>query len=263
MKKGLSITYLACLPLLFACNGGDEDDPPVVENKVQQISYTVKDTLPHDTSAFTQGLEFYKGYLMEGTGNYGHSRLFRKELQTGKVIKEVKLDTAHFGEGISILRDTLYQLTWREKVVHVYSAGDMKKIGQQTITTEGWGISNDGQYLIVSDGSNTLNFYNSKFQLHHSISVSENGSPAVNLNELEYIKGFIYANQWQYNYILKINPANGEVVGKLDLTDLANRARAKNPAEQFLNGIAYNAETDKIYVTGKYWPELYEISFTH
>jgi glutaminyl-peptide cyclotransferase len=263
MKKGLIVTYLGLSLVLPACNGGEEDETPPVENKVQTISYTVSDTLPHDTAAFTQGLEFYKGFLMEGTGNYGFSRLFRKELSTGKVVKEVKLDTAHFGEGITILNDTIYQLTWREKVVHVYTAQDMKKIGQRSIETEGWGITNDGKNLIVSDGSNKLFYYNTKFEKQQVKEVFENGSPAVNLNELENIKGFIYANQWQYNYILKIDPANGEVVGKLDLSDLANRARAKNPKEQFLNGIAYNPDTDKIYVTGKYWPELYEISFAH
>lgn len=262
MKKVLTVIYLACLLFFPACNNGPEVVKPDVENKVQQISYSVTDTLPHDTASFTQGLEFYQGLLIEGTGNYGSSRLFKKDLKTGKVIKEVKLDDAHFGEGITILRDTVYQLTWKENVVNIYSAGDLKKIGSASIKTEGWGITNDGTHLIVSTGSNQLAYYNTKFELHHTIDVMENGSPAVNLNELEYIKGFIYANQWQYNYILKINPSNGEVVGKLDLTDLANRARAKNPKEQFLNGIAYNPETDKVYVTGKYWPELYEISFS-
>lgn len=267
MKKGLTFIYLAFLFLAFGCNDGGNgkngDDTIAVEKKVPQITYNLTGAFPHDTSAFTQGLEFYKGFLIEGTGNYGLSRLFKKDLTTGKVIKEVRLDSAHFGEGITILRDTIYQLTWKENVVNIYSAKDLKKIGTEGIRTEGWGLTNDGTYLIVSNGSNSLYFYNSKFEHHHNIEVTENGTPAMNLNELEYINGFIYANQWQYNYILKINPANGEVVGKLDLTDLANRAKAKNPMEQFLNGIAYNPETDKIYVTGKYWPELYEITFAH
>ena len=263
MKKGLIVTYLACGVLFSACNDGDEDDTPPVENKVQSISYTVTNTLPHDTSDFTQGLEIYKGFLLEGTGNYGLSRLFKKEIATGKVIKEVKLDSAHFGEGITVLNDTIYQLTWKEKVVNVYTASDMKKVGQRSLPTDGWGLTNDGKHLIVSDGTNRLYFYNTKFEQQYVKEIFENGSPAVNLNELEYIKGFVYANQWQYSYILKIDPASGEVVGKLDLSDLSNRARAKNPKEQFLNGIAYDPATDKIYVTGKLWPEIYEISFAH
>jgi glutaminyl-peptide cyclotransferase len=264
MKKALGFTCLVLISTLISCNNGETDDPPPAENNVKQINYTVVDTLPHDTAAFTQGLEFYKGSLIEGTGNYGFSRLFRKELATGKILKEVKLDSALFGEGITILRDTIYQLTWREHIVNVYSAADFRKIRQSSISTEGWGITHDSTRLIVTDGSNNLYFYEpSTFKLLNTVQVTENGSPAVNLNELEYIRGFIYSNQWQYNYILKIDPATGEVVGKLDLTDLANRARAKNPNEQFLNGIAYDPSTDKIYVTGKYWPEMFQISFPH
>lgn len=252
--------------LFSGCNDEEVENgetPPVVNN-VKALSYELKSVLPHDTSYFTQGLEFYKGFLIEGTGNYGHSRLVKIDFKSGKVVKQVKLDSVQFGEGITVLNDTIYQLTWKNGIVHLYSASDLKKIGQQPLKTEGWGLTHDSSRLIVSDGSNNLYFYEpGTFRPLGSMQVMENGSPAVNLNELEYINGFIYANQWQYNYILKIDPATGQVVGKLDLGELGARAKAKNPGEQFLNGIAYNPETGKIYVTGKYWPEMYEISFAH
>jgi glutamine cyclotransferase len=182
------------------------------------------------------------------------------EFPGGKVIQQVNLDSQYFGEGITIVNDTLYQLTYQEHKVLVYTAKDFRKVKEFVLNTEGWGLTNDGKNLIASDGSNNLYFYEpSTFRLLRVQSVTENDVPAVNINELEYIEGFIYANQWQYNYILKIDPANGQVVAKMDLTDMVNRIRAKEPKSEFLNGIAYNKQTRKIYVTGKNWPELYEI----
>lgn len=226
------------------------------------LTYQVGEIYPHDTSYFTQGLEFYGNTLVEGTGMPGKSKLVQKEFPGGKVIREVALDPKFFGEGITILNDTLYQLTWQEHVVHVYDAKNFKKLKELPLNTEGWGITNNGRELIVSDGSNNLYFYQpGTFRLLKVQSVTENNTPAVNLNELEFVDGFVYANQWQYNYILKIDPANGEVVAKMDLTDIVNRIRAKDPHAEFLNGIAYHKETKKFYITGKYWPELYEIRF--
>jgi glutaminyl-peptide cyclotransferase len=167
------------------------------------------------------------------------------------------------------LNDTVYQLTWQNKVVLVYSATDLKKVKQFPISTDGWGITNDGKNLIVSDGSSNLYFYDpSTFRLLKTQGVTEAGSAAYNLNELEYIDGFIYANQWQYNYILKIDPNSGQVVGKFDFSDLIDRLKAKYPGidteqKETLNGIVYNPDNKKIYITGKYWPELYEVQFSH
>ncbi len=239
------------------------------ESTVQHLSYSVVGVYPHNTSSFTQGLAFYKGQLLEGTGYEGKSKLMHVDIKTGKPVKEVSLDTAFFGEGITVINDTIYQLTWKNNLVLVYSANDLKKFKEFPLSTDGWGLANDGKNLIVSDGSSNLYFYEpSTFRLLRTQSVTEDGSPISNINELEYINGFIYANQWQYNYILKIDPNSGLVVAKMDLTELVNRIQAKLPGIDTgtvatLNGIAYDPQTNKVYVTGKYWPELFEIQFEH
>jgi glutamine cyclotransferase len=256
---------LLTIPFLFtSCTDNDADNNENTKSNVAALSFAITASYPHDTSSFTQGLVFYNGQLLEGTGNRGKSKLAKVDLKTGKAISEMKLDSIYFGEGITVLNDTLFQLTWTEKVVFVYSAKDFKKIRQFSINTEGWGITHDGKNLIVSDGSNNLYFYEpSTFRLLRTQGVTEDGSPAMNLNELEYINGAIYANQWQYNYILKIDPASGHVVARLDLTDLHNRVKAKTPGADFLNGIAYDAISKKVFVTGKYWPEIFEIDFPY
>lgn len=246
------------------CKNNTDNEEYTPESTVNRLSYSVLASYPHDTSSFTQGLAFWNGHLLEGTGEYGRSKVLQVDLQTGKATKAADLPNNLFGEGITIMNDTIYQLTWKEHVVNVYSAKDFKKINEFTINTEGWGITNDGKNLIVSDGSSNLYFYEpSTFRLLRTQGITEDGAPAVNLNELEYINSYVYANQWQYNYILKIDLNSGQVVAKMDLSDLANRAKAKNPAADVLNGIAYDSTTKKIYVTGKWWPELYEIQFAH
>lgn len=257
---------LASIVWITACNSDDTAagaDGGSSKSAVAVLNYTVAATYPHDTSSYTQGLEFYKGQLIEGTGNYGNSKLMHIDLVTGKEIRGISLDSAFFGEGITILNDTLYQLTWKEKKVFVYTAKDFKKIGEFSLNTEGWGLTNDGINLIVTDGSNNLYFYHpSTFRLMRTQGVTEDGSPSVNLNELEYINGYVYANQYSIsNYIFKIDPASGQVVAKIDLTDLADRMKSAVPGANVLNGIAYNPETKKLYVTGKLWSQLYEIRF--
>ncbi len=256
---------LFALLLFLSCSNDDASGTTTNTSKsnVALLNYSVAATYPHDTTSFTQGLEFYNGQLLEGTGNYGKSKLLKTDFTTGKPIKQVVLDSAFFGEGITVLNDTLYQLTWKEKKVLVYTAADFKKIQEFPLPTEGWGITNNGKELIVTDGSNNLYFYDpATFRLLRTQGVTEDGSPSMNLNELEFINGYVYANQYSIsNYIFKIDPASGQVVGKIDLTDLKNRIEAKYPAAEEVNGIAYNPQTKKIYVTGKYWPELYEINF--
>ena len=239
-------------------NGNASDS----KNTIPTLSYSVVATYPHDTSFFTEGLEFYKGKLIESTGNYGNSKLAESDLQTGKTTKAISLDKKYFGEGVTILNDTVYQLTWKENVVHIYSATDFQKLREMPFSTAGWGLTNDGKNLIASDGSSNLYFYEpATFRLLRTQDVTENGNPAVNINELENVNGFVYANQWQYNYIIKIDPNSGQVVAKLDLTDLFNRVKAEAPYINELNGIAYNTETKKFYVTGKHWPQIFEIQF--
>ncbi|PZR26871.1 MAG: glutamine cyclotransferase [Citrobacter freundii] len=260
--------FVLALPLavLAACNNNDSTSGNVSTNSSpapdapKSISYSILKTFPHDTSSFTQGLVVYNGELYEGTGEYGHSRLLKTDLTTGKIKQEAKLGEKFFGEGITILNDTVYQLTWQEKVVFAYTLKDFKKVKEFRIDTQGWGITNNGKELIVSDGSSNLYYYSpSGFQLLNTQTITEGGSLSYNLNELEFINGFIYANQWQQPYILKIEPASGTIVGKVDLTDIWNRVKAKDPLADVPNGIAFDSSSKKIYITGKKWPELYEV----
>lgn len=266
--KALFISLVAVLLFfligsgLESCSGSDtSSDSSANVKPVTSLSYSIAGTLPHDTSFFTEGLEFYGNSLLESTGQYNKSRLLQVNPATGKIEKQVKLDSIYFGEGLSVLHDTLYQMTYRENIVFLYNVKTFQKIGQLPLKGEGWGMTNDGTNLIVSNGSNNLYFYTpSTFQAIRELPVTESGSPALNLNELEYVNGFIYANQWQYNYLLKINPSTGEVVAKIDLTDLVKRVQVDKHSE-VLNGIAYNHATNKFYITGKNWPQIFEIQF--
>lgn len=253
------------LLLLAACKdkGTGEVDTPDPQAP-RNMSYSVVTAHPHDTSSFTEGLLFYNGELYESTGNKGQSKLLKVDLATGKALKSISLDKAYFGEGIAIVRDTIYQLTYQEEVGFKYTLSDFKKVGEfKFASKEGWGMTFDGTHIIASDGSKYLYYYEpSTFALVKKLEVLEGNSYAYNINELEFINGFIYANQWQSGYILKIDPASGRVVARADLSELKNRVLAKTPnIEPGMNGIAYNAATKKIYVTGKNWPEIYEVQF--
>lgn len=227
------------------------------------ITFSVREQIPHDTSFFTQGLEFYQGKLIEGTGLEGKSKLVKYDIATGKIDKQVDLAPTSFGEGVTVFRDTLYQLTWRESKVNVYDVKDFRKLKELPLNGEGWGITHDSTSLLVTDGTNNLYFYEpGTFKLIKKLGITEGGSPAMNLNELEYINGYLYANQWQYPYILKIDPAKGEVVAKLDLSSVVQMEKAQNPTAEVLNGIAYNPETKKFYVTGKNWSKIYELQLS-
>jgi glutamine cyclotransferase len=260
--KWLSLLAL-CVVYMSSCNNTDTTPGTSGDSSstnVPVISYSIAATHPHDTSSFTEGLEFYQGQLIESGGNYGKSKLFSYDLTSGKASKQIPLDPIYFGEGITVVNDTLYQLTYKEQVVLVYSAKDFKKIKQLSINGDGWGLTYDGKNIIATNGTSNLYFYEpGTFRLLKTQLITEGGSPAVNINELEYINGFVYANQWQYNYIIKIDPNSGEVVGKLDLTDLVNKVKAQAPYANELNGIAYNPETKKFYVTGKNWPQIFEL----
>jgi len=266
MKKTL---YAAVLAFVAAsCNSSDNNNEPgpnapANPDGPKSIGYSILKTYRHDTSSFTQGLVIYDGGLYEGTGEYGHSNLLKVDLNSGNIQKKVSLDAKYFGEGITILRDTIYQLTWQEKVVFAYTLKDLKKIKEYKIDTEGWGITTNGQELIVSDGTSNLYYYNpATFQLLRTQSITEGGSLSYNLNELEYIDGYIYANQWQAPYILKIDPGSGSIIGKIDVTNIWSRVKAKDPVADVPNGIAYDTATKKIFITGKKWPELYEIELS-
>lgn len=265
-----TVLLFTSLFVLAACNGGDKSNgnsPEIPDNSaspVQAISYSITKQYPHDATSFTQGLVVYKGKLYEGTGNEGFSKLMEVELTTGKAVKSISLDKKYFGEGITILNDTVYQLTWKNNVVFVYTLPDFKKVKEFPIGTQGWGITTDGKDLIVSDGTSNLYFYEpATFELLRTQSVRFNGELSFNLNELEYINGYVYANQWQAPYIYKIDPANGSIVGQMNLQDTWNNIRKDAPNADVPNGIAYDTDTKKTYITGKWWPSLYEIEFSH
>jgi glutaminyl-peptide cyclotransferase len=213
MKLPALITSFFVLAFLASCSGNNtESSTPDAGNTppVPAISYSLQSNSPHDTTNFTEGLEFYNNMLLESTGLEGKSRLIELDPQSNKITRQVNLDPKSFGEGITVLNDTLYQLTWQQHIVNVYTVKDFRKVKELPLNYEGWGLTNDGKQLIASDGSSNLYFYQPEtFKLLHVQEVTENGTPAVNLNELEYINGFIYANQWQYNYILKIDPSSG------------------------------------------------------
>ena len=261
MKK---LLLLFLIPFAIGCKNGDSENS---SNNVEPsglapkpISYSVQATYPHDTSSYTQGLVVYKGELYEGTGLEGRSKLLKVDLKSGKFQKRVDLDSNYFGEGITIINDTLYQLTWKNRVVFMYSLKDFRKLKEFPLHTDGWGITTDGKELIISDGTSNLNFYEAgSFKPLRTVSITEEGTLVNNVNELEYIDGYVYANKYQTNYILKIDPVTGIVVGKADLSGLADTIKRNHPYTDVLNGIAYDTATKKIYITGKWWPELYEI----
>jgi glutaminyl-peptide cyclotransferase len=218
--------------------------------------YTVRviGAYPHDPAAFTEGLVYADGIFYEGTGLYGSSSLRRVDLETGQVLQLVDLADKYFGEGVAMVDDTLIQLTWHEHTAFTYDRHSFAATGQFTYTTEGWGLTYDGRSLIMSDGSNTLYFRDPlTFEETGRVQVFDGATPVPLLNELEFIQGEVYANVWLTDRIARIDPQTGRVIAWIDLTSL------KPPQTEELNGIAYDEVQDRLYVTGKFWPYLYEI----
>ncbi|MCR6719479.1 MAG: glutaminyl-peptide cyclotransferase [Chitinophagaceae bacterium] len=264
-----SLCLLLILLAFTACNNGTEPgnqgyNGPTVPS-ARTMTYSVLTSYPHDTSFYTQGLEFYKGRLLEGTGSgsFAGSFLMEVDLKTGKALRRHTLGEEFFGEGITVVNDTVYQLTYQNRKVFSYSVSDFKKIAEFPLQHEGWGLTNNGRELIASDGSNRLYYYEpGSFRLLRTQTVTDGGAPVLNINELEFVNGFIYANQYQYPYILKIDPDAGTVVAKADMTDLWTRTRNLKPDADVLNGIAYDSSRQTFFVTGKLWPEMYEVKFS-
>jgi glutamine cyclotransferase len=226
--------------------------------KPTQYTYTVVNEFPHDTNAFTQGLVIDNGVLYEGTGLYDHSTLRRVDLETGEVLQEYSLSSEYFGEGITVFEDRIIQLTWLSHKGFVYDKNTFEPLQNFTYPTEGWGITHNGTHLIMSDGTANLYFLNPQtFERLGEISVIDNGTPITRLNELEYINGEIYANIWLRKQIAIINPQTGNVRAWIDLTGIANSQTTNS--NNVLNGIAYDSEADRLFITGKMWSKLYEI----
>lgn len=260
-------SLLLILSMFFtACNNNTDNpinDPRnTIAAAAPSINYTIVNIFPHDTAAFTEGLVWYNNQLFESTGETGYSNIRKVDLKTGAVQQKVDIDKKLFGEGITIMNDKIYQITWQSKIGFVYDVKTMHQTQSFTIDTEGWGITNDGKQLIISDGSSNVYFLDPHtFQKIKIITVSDNNGPVNNINELELIKGYIYANRWQTNDILKIDTASGRVIGKLVLPDLLDKyAKSYDHTRiESLNGIAYDSAANRIFITGKRWPLLFEI----
>lgn len=237
-RSTVTVTLAAPLPLLY--------------------DYEVIATYPHDPAAFTQGLQYVDGVLYEGTGLYGRSSIRRVDLESGEVEQQVNIPDQYFGEGIYVLDDRLYQLTWKSRIGFLYDLESFEAIGQFSYPTEGWGLTYDGQDLLMSDGSATIFRRDpATFAEVGRFTALERDEPVNLLNELEYIEGDLWANVWQTNEIVIIDPANGEVTARVDLSGLLSGEAAVGA--DVLNGIAYDDENDRIFVTGKFWPTLFEI----
>ena len=246
---------LPLILLIVSCNQRKAEE---VTSDPSVIPYSVRSSVPHDTHAFTEGLVIHNGQLYESTGEYGESWIGIVNVNTGMVDKRVILGQEYFGEGITILNNKLYHLTYKEKTGFVYALNTFKELKQFNYNTQGWGLTNDGKNLIMSDGSDKLFFFDTtNLSIVKTLKVKYKGLPVKNLNELEFIHGFIYSNIWETNTIAKIDMATGEVKGFLDLSRLTKEAKALNDKIDLLNGIAWDESTKSLFITGKYWPLLY------
>lgn len=247
----LGASLIACAPATVA-----QRQPAPVQG------YTIVATFPHDTTAFTQGLVFADGELFESTGLHGESTLRRVDLTTGRTLQRLDVPAQYFAEGLALVGDELLQLTWQHHLGFVYDRKTFKQIRTFTYKTEGWGLAYDGaSRLVMSDGSDTLFFLDPKTQaVTRTLRVRDAGRPVGNLNELEWIEGEIWANVWMTDRIARISPNTGEVNAWIDLASLWPVALRPLPSEQVLNGIAYDKAARRIFVTGKKWPRLYQIT---
>jgi glutaminyl-peptide cyclotransferase len=260
MKPARLVHLLLAASLLTAC--GSKAPVTIAAAPLPFTNYTceIVNRYPHDPRAFTQGLIFKDAdTLFEGTGTYGQSTLRRVELKTGRILQKIALPPAYFGEGLTLLKGKLYQLTWKEGKGFIYDAATFQQTGEFTYTGEGWGLTTDGTSLILSDGSAQLRFLDpATFAVTRTINASHQGKPVDHLNELEYIDGQIYANLWGADLIARIDPGTGQSTGVIDCTSLFPPADRTTP-EQVLNGIAWHPDTRRLLITGKWWPEIFEV----
>ena len=263
--KSLLVMLTAVLLCISSCSdmpeikNDNQTEGQITSQKVLVYTYQIVNKYPHDRDAFTQGLVFEDGIIYEGTGLYGKSSLRKVELETGNVLQLYELPDQYFGEGITVLHNIIVQLTWKSNLGFYYDKESLNISGNFTYATEGWGITYDGDRLIMSDGTSTLHFLDPEtFSITGHIEVYDNDIPVDKLNELEYINGQIYANIWQTDNIAIINPYNGQVNGWIDLSGLL-QLQEHNISTEVLNGIAYDNSNNRLFVTGKLWPWLFEI----
>ncbi len=253
-----------------ACKSNNPDTETTVADNSNPapptLSFRMVKEYPHDTSHFTEGLIWHNDALYESTGEPGESELIKTDLNTGKDEQKVNLPDTDFGEGIAIIGEKIFQLTWQNRKAYVYDLATFKKLNEFTFPYDGWGMTTDGKQLIISTGSSNLYFYNpDNFRLTSTLGVTDNYGPVSSINELEYVNGFVYANVWHEKKIIKIDLQSGKVVGVINIGDIM--AQAGKPiditqpgnTEKVLNGIAYDSAKKSFYITGKNWPSLFEI----
>jgi len=268
VRRGCMVRTLTAALFLVGgvtSRGGDAERPPVSTAAhgahpqiVPVLGVTVVKSYPHDPHAFTQGLEYFDGSLYESTGRRGQSTLRQTVLETGAVLKHISLPTQYFGEGLTIFHGKIYQLTWLTKIGFIFDLRTFRRVGEFHYDSEGWGLSHDDSSLILSDGTNKLQFIDpSSFKVTRTLEVYAENEAVTNLNELEYINGEIFANVWHSPRIARIDPRSGQVVAWIDLTPLVGKE--EHAPEDVLNGIAYDAKRGRLFVTGKDWAEIFEI----
>lgn len=229
------------------------------ERMANVYRYEVINEYPHDAQAYCQGLVFEDGFLYEGTGNYGESTLRKVDLESGGVLQQIALNKRLFGEGITIWNDQIFQLTWKSRFGIVYDKETFAAIRRFPVAGEGWGLTHNGQHLIISDGSSTLRFVDPEtYRVVRRVAVRSRGRPVKDLNELEFVDGEILANIWMRDAIARIEPQSGNIVAWIDLSGL-KPAAVRRDREAVLNGIAYDDANKRLFVTGKNWPKLFEI----
>lgn len=229
------------------------------QESVTRYGYKIVNTFPHNIESFTQGLIYHEGYLYEGTGKKGRSTLSKVNLEDADVLQSKPLSRRYFGEGIEVVGDKIFQLTWQGNIVFVYDKNTFEPLTSHYNSTQGWGLAYDGKQLILSDGSDALQFINPEnFVPEGRVQVTLNGNPVNYLNELEYINGEVWANVWQTDFIIRIDPATGEVNSVIDFSGLSEMTELGSN-EAVLNGIAWDAENERLFVTGKHWSNLFEV----
>jgi glutaminyl-peptide cyclotransferase len=241
-------------------NTNSATTPKNTSTAIPVYGYEVLNTYKHDPQAFTQGLVFHDGFLYESTGHYGKSTLRKVELETGKVLQKYDLPDDVFAEGMTILNGKIYQISWQNGRAWQYNLEDFKLIKEFQYAGEGWGLTHDGKNLLMSDGTHIIRVINPEnFETIRTIPVfRENNLPLVEINELEWVKGEIWANVWKDSRVARINPENGKIVGWIDFSPMV-KEEMREPENDVLNGIAYDEKTDRIFVTGKLWRRLFEI----
>ncbi|HQV72682.1 MAG: glutaminyl-peptide cyclotransferase [Dokdonella sp.] len=259
--RGSSLLVLAA----FSVTASAADAPLMSEDARPPtvLEYEIVKSWPHDRAAFTQGLIYRDGFLYESTGLNGRSSLRKVKLETGEVVQRESVASEYFAEGLTDWKDRLIQITWQSQLGFVHDLKTFRREGQFNYSGEGWGITHDARRLIMSDGTSTLRFLDPQsFQQTGALEVTYQGKPLANLNELEFVRGRIFANVWQSNSIVVIDPGSGRVTAQIDLPGLLN-AEDRAGGVDVLNGIAYDARKDRLFVTGKLWPKIFELKLKH